>query len=361
MTASVRIRGVIAVVLLLFACGKGEEPAAHSGRPRTVPAAPPTISVTLSAAGSSILEPGEVIDTDSGLYLFDRGADELWYMPFDGPDHTPRVVGSLRRFGQGAVFVLASHPDGIGVTGIDGRLRLMSNADPSQLKYSRLIAQPMNRPLGLAGTRGGGWIIAHSRMRTWGNGAFVSDSIVVVRVPKTGTPDRIWQFERVGKSRPSAFMVDHMAATGLLDTLVIVGAAPPRVVRVTVDGAVIDTLLDVPARPITEEERAGLREVGSGERFPHLRRATLPEAHFAVLKARPIGSAIFVVARIGERRFVLDLYCDRRYKTTVLGDADILDIFPGQRGATVLHELGDEGDVRLDFIPWDTFVGGCVT
>lgn len=361
MTTAMHIRRhSMGVVLLLFACGGGEEQVARSDRPRPLaaPVAPPAFSITLRAAGSTILEPSEVIETDSGLYLF-ASPDELWFAPFDGSDRTPRLAGSLRKFGQGAVFVLASHPDGIGVAGVDGRLRLMSYSDPTQLEYSRIIAQALNRPLGLSATGDGGWIVAHSRMRTWANRAAISDSTVALHVSASGEVERLWAFERVGAERPAAFLVDHMAATGLRDTLVIVGSSPARIILVTTNGVRVDTLMDVPARPLTEQDRSGLREVTGSEQFPHLRRAALPEAHFALLKARPIGRAMYAVARTGERRFVLDLYCDRRFRTTVLGDADILDIFPGQRGATVLHEIGEEGDVRLDFIPWDKLTGVC--
>lgn len=349
------------VLLFLFACGGGEEQAARPNGPRlhTASVVPPAFSVTLSAAGSTVLEPAEVIETDTALYLFDRGPDELWYLPFGGSNRTPRLIGNLRKFGQGSAFVVSAHPDGIGVAGVDGRLRLMSPHDPSQLEYSRLASRPLNRPLGLSGTQDGGWIIAHSQIRTWANGTQVSDSAIVSHISPTGEVKRLWVFERVGTARPSTFIVDHMAASGISDTLIIVGASPARVIRVTMSTVTVDTLLDVPARPLTEQDRADLREVGKSTRFPYLQRATLPEAHYAILRARVVGRAIFAVARVDERRFVLDLYCDRRYKATALGDADILDIFPGQRGATVLHELGDEGDVRLDFIPWDTLVGGC--
>lgn len=354
-------RSSLGVVLLLFACGGGEEQALRRdrSRPAAAPIVPPAFSVTLRAAGTSILEPSEVIETDTALYLFDAGANELWFVPFRGPDHAPRLVGSLRKFGQGSVFVLASHPDGIGVAGVDGRLRLMSYSDPTNLEYSRRIAQPLNRPLGLAGTSDGGWLIAHSRMRAWGNGAGVSDSTIALYVSAAGQVKRVWAFERVGEARPHAFIVDRMAASGIPDTLVVVGASPARVIRITMNGVRIDTLLDVPARPITDADRAGLEEVRSSDRFPHLRRATLPEAHVAVLRARALARATFVVARIAERRLVLDLYCDLRYRSTVLADTSIIGIVPGQRGATVLHEVGDAGDVRLDFRPWDTLMGGC--
>lgn len=358
-----RICGSLGAVLLLFACGGGEEQGARPNRlrpsaPQHVPAA---FSVTLRATGSGILEPSDVIDTDSALYLFDGDAQELWFLPFAGPDRTPRLVGSLRAFGQGAAFVVASGPDGFGVAGVDGRLRLMSHGDPTHLQRTRIVAQPLNRPLGLAATQDGGWIIAHSHMRTWANGETVSDSTIASYVSATGEMRRLWAFERVGIKRPAAFIVDRMAASAIPDTLVIVGAAPARIIRVTTSGVLVDTLLDVPARPITEDERAGLREVAASERFPHLRRATLPEAHIAILRARALGRATFVVARIGERRVVLDMYCDRRFHSTVVGDTSVFGVVPGARGATVLHEVGDEGDVRLDFIPWDTLVGGCAT
>lgn len=363
MTPVSRFCGSMSAVLLFFACGGGEEQTARPNRPRpgAVQPAPVAFSVTLRATGSTILEPSDVIDTDSALYLFDGDAQELWFMPFSGPDRTPQLVGSLRSFGQGTAFVFASNPDGFGVAGVDGRLRLMSYDDPTHLERTLKVAEPLNRPLGLAGTHDGGWIIAHSKMRTWANGAAVSDSTIATYVSPAGDMRRLWGFERVGRERPTTFIVDRMAASAILDTLVIVGAAPARVIRVTTGGVLIDTLLDVPARPMTEQERHGLRELSANERFPHLRRATLPETHLAILRARPVGRATFVVARIGERRVVLDLYCDRRFRTTVVGDTDIVGIVPGARGATVLHELGGEGDVRLDFIPWDTLVGGCET
>lgn len=319
----------------------------------------PAFSMTLRADGATILEPSEVIETDSALYLFDGRANELWLMPFAGPDRTPRLVGSLRKFGQGAVFALASSPAGFGVAGVDGRLRLMSPDDPTRLDGTRIVAPPLSRPLGLAGTHDGGWIIAHSMIRMWAKGTAVTDSTVVLHVLPDGQIRRRWQFERVGVARPAAFIVDRMAASGLLDTLLIVGASPARVIRVTMNSVVVDTLLDVPVRPITDEERANLREVGASERFPHLRQATLPQAHVAILRARPLGRATFVVARTGEHRVVLDLYCDFRFHSTVVGDTNIVGIVPGSRGATVLHEVGNRGDVRLDFIPWSTLTGEC--
>ena len=350
-----------AAVLLLIACGGGEGDSASSDVLLVAPIAKvaPAFSLTLGATDATILDPRDVIETDTALYLLDGRTDELWIVPFAGPVRAPRLVGSLRQFGQGTVFAMSAHPRGIGVTGVDGSLRLMADTNPSRLVRTWAIAAPMRRPLALAGGSDGSWLAAHSHLGASNGRAIFLDSIVVTHIFADGRHEPVWAFERVGASRPDAFMTDRVAAASLPDTIVLVGAAPARVMRVTVAGVVIDTLRDVPQRALNANERAGLRRTRESPRMPQLRQAALPEARPAILRARTIGRATFVSAQAGEQHLSLDLYCDLRFRETLLESGDLTMIFFGPRGATVLRDEIDAGRVRLDFHEWTSLRERC--
>jgi hypothetical protein len=77
-----------------------------------------------------------------------------------------------------------------------------------------------------------------------------------------------------------------------------------------------------------------------------------------VLLARVIGRATFVSAQAGERHLSLDLYCDRRYRETLLEDATVRQIFVAVRGAIVVREDGD-GRGRLSYYAWSRLLPLC--
>lgn len=356
-------RRVLASALLLFvACrGGGQEDVVAADTPvEPIVRIAPVFTITLRAEGSAPLDPREILETDSALYLLDGRSDELWMVALRLADRTPRLVGSLRQFGQRRVFALASHPQGIGAIGADGILRLMADTAPSLLVHTWRVAEPMRRPLALGATSDGGWLLALSFLGVLPGGVMPFDSTVVVRIDPRGSVRRVWSTERVGLSRPRAFIADRMGGIVVVDTVTLVGAEPARVITVTDGGAWTDTLLGAPRRALGVRERDGLAATRSGPGGGLLRSAALPVVRPVALAARRLGIATVVSAQAGETHLSLDLYCDLRFRETLLETTDLSQLHLGRRGVVALRDHSDDGYVELAFYSWAPLAGRCV-
>ncbi len=356
-----RSRRVLSCFVLLTACGVGghrDVAEADEVVPRTA-LATPAFEVTLANADSTEVRLGAVAATDTALYLLDNDANHLLMIPVADPASGLRRVANLSLFGQRRGFEISSHRRGIGVIGVDGILRLMADTNPGIIVSTERVADAMQRPLAIAPRSDGGWLVAHSKLVRAGSDQAPVDSVVVQSVGAEGRRERRWATERVGPAHPGTMLTDRIGGIGLTDTVVLVGADPARVIHVSTSGVRVDTLLGMPARAVNAWERDQLERVRKDRRARGLlRHAKLPTERPAVLLARRIGRATFVSAQAGERHVSLDLYCDGRFRETLLEDAELERLFLLARGAVAVRERGD-GRSRLAYYEWTPLLARC--
>ena len=346
---------------LLLACGGEEQPGGAAPEAPVVPIARAHAEweLPLTLPDSTELRVGAVAESDSALHLLDDRSSALYLIPLAEEPRALRRVADLRRFGQTSVFEITTHPSGLAAIGVDGMLRLMADTNPDHLVSTTRIAGPMQRPIAIAARSDGGWFAAHSRLAGSGAAEGPIDSVIVRSIDADGRGIVVYALERVGPSRRGSFLSDRVAGHGVLDTITLVGTDPPRIVRITPAGVRIDSLRDVPQRALSRSELAGIERLRGDRRMRGmLRGARVPNARPTVLLARVIDRATFVSAQAGERHLSLDLYCDLRYRETLLEDAAVRQIFVSALGAIVIREDGD-GRGRLSYYAWSRLVPRC--
>jgi hypothetical protein len=346
---------------LLLACGREEQQGGAAPEAPVVPIARAQAEweLSLTLPDSTELGVGAAAESDSALYLLDSRSSALYLIPLTGESRALRRVADLRRFGQASVFEIATYRSGVAAIGVDGMLRLMADTNPDHLVGSARIAGPMQRPIAIAARSDGGWFAALSRLAGSRAAEGPIDSVIVRSIDADGSGITAYALERVGPSRPGSFLSDRVAGHGVLDTITLVGTDPPRVVRITPAGVRIDSLQDAPQRRLGRSELTGIERLRGDRRMRGmLRGARVPSTRPAVLLARVIDRATFVSAQAGERHLSLDLYCDRRYRETLLEDATIRRIFVSARGAIVIREDGD-GRGRLSYYAWSRLLPRC--
>jgi hypothetical protein len=355
------LMGTLALLGTLAACGGSAQDARpDDGEPElveSVEAAAPAFSQELADGNGQLLSPDDVIAADGQLLLLDD--DELFTLALS-PPHQPRLISELRRFGQQAVFAMATHPRGISLLGVDGQLRVMEPDAPQRLARTLRVFAAGHRPIVLGAVEGD-WIAAHAVVTPTG-GSGVLDSVIVSQVDSQGRVRRRAGFERVGPSRPDAFLRDRLSARMVGAAVVMTGSDPARVIQLGSASEQTDTLDGAPRRAMNARERAGLRRLlASPSTPPFVRDAAPPEVRPAALAALPVDGGFLVVAQLGEEAQGVDLYCGRRFRRTVLARPGLRRVFVAG-GIVAVDEpvtAASEGPARLSLYRPEDLAAEC--
>lgn len=350
----------LALTLLVLAACSGDQQSRRSDMAvATVEAVSPEVTHALLADDGTLISVRDVVATDSALMILDRSSSEVWRLELQRTS-TLRRVSRPRQFGQGDVFAMATHPAGLSLLGIDGALRVMQRPDADRLAYTIRAFRPVHRPMALGEWPSGRWVAVHALVVLQGASA---DSVVVSAVDSAGRVSRVFGLERSGPSRPDAFMVDPISARVLGGRVVLVGADPARVLFISVQGTQVDTLIDAPRRELSAVERNGLERMLADPRTPAaLRSSRRPGQRPAALAALPFAEGYLVVAQGGEDAKVLDLYCGRTFRRTLLSRVGLHDIFVVDGGIVTVDEPASEAPERpqvLSFYRGTDFLTEC--
>lgn len=346
----------VVVLLGLAACGESQQSTSTPPRSKrdavpVVEVAAPRLQRQLVATDGSFIDAKDVVEDGARLLVLNGKPEELWELPMSSP-HTLRRISEPRQFGQASVRAMVAHSAGISFLGVDGRLRVMRKSDPAILERTLRAYAPMQRPVALGESADGGWLAVHATMAVVGS-ATVVDSIAVSTLDASGRVLRVHAFERAGPSRPAAFFLDRIAGRVLAGRAILVGSAPARIITVTSGAPRVDTLLDAPARPFDTDELERIRRSVADARTPQsVREAPLPTHVSPVVAALPFPGGHLAVAEIGAESRVADLYCENRFRRTVLSRPSIVEIFVTMNGLAVIDEASDaapETPPRLSF------------
>ncbi len=356
----------VVVLLGLAACGESQQSTTTRSSSRrdsiaVVEAAAPRLQRPLVASDESFIDAKDVIEDGSRLLVLNGKPEELWELPMSSP-HTLRRISEPRQFGQASVRAMVAHSAGISFLGVDGRLRVMSKRDPAILERSLRAYAPMQRPVALGESADGQWLAVHATMAVIG-AVTVVDSIAVSTLDASGRVLRVHAFERAGPSRPEAFFLDRISARVLAGRAVLVGSAPARIITVTSGAPRVDTLLDAPERPFDAAELERMRRSVADARTPQsVRESPLPVYLSPVVAALPFRGGHLVVAEIGADSRAADLYCENRFRRTVLSRPSIVEIFVTASGLAVIDEASDaspETPPRLSFYRAEDLIAEC--
>lgn len=288
---------------------------------------PPTAELALGGGSARPLQPTDPVPTsDSSWAAIDRGGREVWSYRVSGrditanriytaPAHTPGHVLALS-VDRGTVMVITSAGNVIELGAYAGAEIPRAHVEAS---HSRLLA--------FTAISAASWGILEQRVLVAATDD-ITDSLVFREVAVAGPDTTRWAIRRGHYASMGAALADFSAATVSERTIVIGGAAPPRLWVLTVDSGRIDVdtvvLTGGVATRMSGADRAqlaaslGLRASSADAGIPE----TLP----TVGRVWPIRDGFLIQAAASPSESALDLYCGTAWTRRLLDGPGITDI-----------------------------------
>jgi hypothetical protein len=141
-------------------------------------------------------------------------------------------------------------------------------------------------------------------------------------------------------------------------TVMVTGSVPPRIIRVFPDTGTI-LLENVPRRPVSAVVRDTYRRARAA--YPAAARVAEPRLNPPLLRARPLGAAILVVAVTGGpdgESEGIDLYCGTRFVRALANHSSIQRVLLLPRGVLILRSLSATV-LALDYAMYSSLDLGC--